>query len=256
MNKKLKQYLKFFYRLIQPFFDPITLFFSLPRYVDFIKDFYRYSRIRDVEHINLLDIYPRIHEKTQVTNFDKHYFYQDTWAFKKIFDSKVQVHVDIGSRVDFIGFLSVITKVKFADIRPIEVDLGNIKPIKGDILSLPFSDNSIESLSCLSVAEHIGLGRYGDVLDPRGTEKACKELTRVLAVNGNLYFSLPIGRPRLHFNSHRIHSIEQILDYFKELKLVEFSGVDHRGNFFQNAGKDIFKDAEGLNNGLFWFKKL
>jgi ubiquinone/menaquinone biosynthesis C-methylase UbiE len=154
-----------------------------------------------------------------------------------------------------LGFLSSITKVTFVDIRPIETSLKNLNSIKGDILSLPFKDNSIQSLSCLHVAEHIGLGRYGDSLDPLGTEKACKELSRVLAKGGNLYFSVPIGKPKVCFNAHRIHSSEQILKYFNRLKLVEFSGVDDEGLFRENINIDAFSNSE-YACGLFWFKKL
>jgi SAM-dependent methyltransferase len=207
------------------------------------------------ENIRLLDIQPCLHEKTKTTKFDVHYFYQDIWAFQRIYESKVTHHVDVGSRVDFVGFLSSITKVTFVDIRPIETSLKNLNSIKGDILSLPFKDNSIQSLSCLHVAEHIGLGRYGDSLDPLGTEKACKELSRVLAKGGNLYFSVPIGKPKVCFNAHRIHSSEQILKYFNRLKLVEFSGVDDEGLFRENINIDAFSNSE-YACGLFWFKKL
>ena len=41
-----------------------------------------------------------------------------------------------------------------------------------------------------------------------------------------LYLSLPIGRPRICFNAHRIHTAQQILIYFSDLKLVSFSIVD------------------------------
>ena len=37
-------------------------------------------------------------------SIEKHYFLQDIWAARKIFNSKVDQHFDIGSRVD--GFLS------------------------------------------------------------------------------------------------------------------------------------------------------
>src|SRR5207253_10606962 len=69
------------------------------------------------------------------------------------------------------------------------------------LLSLPFADRSVESLSCLHVAEHVGLGRYGDELDPEGTVKAARELQRVVAPAGRLYFALPVGRPRTEFRS-------------------------------------------------------
>ena len=98
------------------------------------------------------------------------------------------------------------------------------------MLALPFADRSLESVSCLHVAEHIGLGRYGDELNPEGTRKAAAELQRVLQPGGRLLFSLPVGRPRLCFNAHRIHSPEQIVAMFPELELVEFSGVDDAGS--------------------------
>ena len=50
------------------------------------------------------------------------------------------------------------------------------------VLILPFEDESVESLSCMHVVEHIGLGRYGDILDPDGDSKAISELKRALAV--------------------------------------------------------------------------
>lgn len=255
--KNKKGYPKFIYflqQIIDPVFDPVKFLYSFPRYVGFIKDLIKYSRMKGREKISLLDLCPRIHSKTKTTGFDRHYFYQDIWAFQRIYASKTNHHVDIGSKVDFVGLLSAITKVTFVDIRPLEAHLENFESIKGDILSLPFEDNSIKSLSCLHVAEHIGLGRYGDSLDPFGTKKACQELTRILAVNGNLYFSLPIGKPKLCFNSHRTHSPKQIIQYFKGLKLVEFSGINDEGVFKQNIKIDDFEN-ENYACGLFWFKK-
>ena len=142
----------------------------------------------------------------------------------------------------------------FIDIRPFLANLENFEMKKGSILSLPFENNSVPSLSCLHVAEHVGLGRYGDFLDPQGTKKACKELSRILAVNGNLYFSLPVGKSRVCFNAHRIHTPEQILDYFRELKLIEFSGVDDKGNFLRNI-KPCNLSKANYACGMFWFKK-
>lgn len=242
------------YLWLQPIFDPIKIITSILRYPGFLKDLIIYSRLSNAEKISLLDVQPCLAEKTKTTRFDTHYFYQDIWAAKKIFASKTKNHIDVGSRIDFVGFLSSFTKVTFVDIRPIETNLENFQSTKGNILSLPFEDNSISSLSCLHVAEHIGLGRYGDSLDPLGTKKACRELARVLAKGGNLYFSVPIGKPRLCFNAHRIHSADQILQYFNGLKLIEFSGVDDMGSFRENIEINAFKEAD-YACGLFWFKK-
>ncbi len=249
------KFIYFLYGLVKPVFDPIQIFWSFFRYPGFLCDLISYSKMSGLEKISLLDICPILGDKTKTSPFDSHYFYQDIWAAEKIIKSKIKRHIDIGSRVDFVGFLSTITKVTFVDIRPLEVNLKNFESIKGDITNLPFPNNSISSLSCLHVVEHIGLGRYGDKLDPEGTKKACRELARVLAKEGNLYLSLPVGKPKLCFNAHRIHSPEQILQYFNDLKLVEFSGINDEGRFMEKIQPEELR-KQNYACGLFWFKKI
>ncbi len=227
---------------------------AVPHFAGYLKELIAYSEMPDSEKISLLNLYPCISDKTTVTHFDAHYFYQDIWAFKKIYSYLPKCHVDIGSRIDFVGFLTAITKVTFVDIRPLNATLKNLISKKGNILCIPFQDKSVHSLSCLHVAEHIGLGRYGDTLDSRGTKKACSELSRVLAPSGNLYFSMPVGKPRLCFNAHRIHSPKKVLEYFKPLELVEFSGIDDEGNFRLDVDPLLFESAK-YACGLFHFTK-
>lgn len=102
---------------------------------------------------------------------------------------------------------------------------------QGSILGLPFKDGADQSLSCLHVIEHIGLGRYGDPVDPAGTGKAASELARVLAPGGQSLIGLPIGRSRICFNAHRVHNEQEVLDMFSGLILIEFSGVGDAGQF-------------------------
>ena len=228
---------------------------GLSKYPGYIRDMFKYSRMEGAEKIKIFDSYPCLFDKTNKTKVDSHYFYQGLWAFQNIYEHKPQFHVDVGSSVNYIGFLTAITKVIFVDIRPLDVsNVDNLECVKGNILEMPYEDNSIESLSCLHVAEHIGLGRYGDQLDPLGTKKAASELSRCLAKGGNLYFSLPVGKPRLCFNAHRIHSPQQILEYFKDLKLVELSGVDDNKRFFRNIDISILQQSR-YGCGIFWFTK-
>ena len=252
LNNKFKDYGYLIYRWLNPIVDPIKLIRAIPRYFTFFKDWLEYSKIEGAEPIKLINTYPCIHDKTKTTTFDSHYFYQDIWAFNKIYKSKINHHIDVGSRVIFVGFLTAITKVTFVDIRPLMATLENFDSKEGSVLSLPFKDNSVASLSCLHVVEHIGLGRYGDPLDPLGSKKACGELSRILARGGNLYFSLPVGKPRLCFNGHRIHSPSQILNYFSNLELVELSGIDDDGNFIKNIDISILENSN-YACGLFHF---
>jgi SAM-dependent methyltransferase len=205
---------------------------ALPRNaVRWLRDRRRYRSLPGAERFRWIDSDPQLSDRLPTSSFDRHYFYQDTWAAQRIAELGPESHVDIGSRVDYVGFLTAVTRVTFVDIRPLEADVDGLTTLAGSILDLPFEDRSLESVSCLHVAEHIGLGRYGDPLDPEGTRKAAAELQRVLAPAGQLLFSGPVGVPRVCFNAHRIHSPDQILAMFPQLELVEFSGVDDHGRF-------------------------
>jgi SAM-dependent methyltransferase len=199
--------------------------------VRWARDRKSYQAIPGAERLRWRDSDPQLFDRLPTSPYDSHYFYQDVWAAKRIAELGPARHVDIGSRVDYVGFLTSLTPVTFVDIRPLEADVEGLNSIAGSVLDLPFEDRSLESVSCLHVAEHIGLGRYGDPLDPNGTREAAAELQRVLGPGGQLLFSGPVGKPRVCFNAHRIHSPEEILAMFSELELVEFSGVDDGGRF-------------------------
>ena len=255
LNGNLKDIVSFFTYSLSLIRHSLKLILNdIFRYREYLKDKSKYMKMEGAEPIEAKNMRVILNEKTSTTSIDYHYFYQDIWAFKKIYESKCKQHIDVGSKVDFVGFLSVFTEITFIDIRPLIVYLEKFKSIKGNILSLPYEENSVSSLSCLHVAEHIGLGRYGDILDPYGTKKAAKELTRVLAKGGNLYFSLPIGKPRICFNAHRVHSTQQILEYFSELKLIEISGINDDGVFIKNIEMGTLDSCE-FGCGLFWFTK-
>ncbi len=115
-------------------------------------------------------------------------------------------------------------------------------------------NNSVYSLSCLSVVEHIGLGRYGDELDIDGAINACSELERVLAKDGHLYFSLPIGEEKVCFNAHRIFATSTVIKLFPGLKFVELSVVDDNSQYLVNVNPKDYNN-QLFTNGLFHFKK-
>jgi SAM-dependent methyltransferase len=168
------------------------------------------------------DLYPFINDNSNETPVEPIYFYQDAWAFEKIAHRKVKQHVDVGSHHKFVSLLSKIVQLTMVDIRPLSVSMDSISFQKGTITELPFEDRSLESVSSLCVVEHIGLGRYGDPLDPEGTIKAIRELCRVLAPTGHLYLSLPVGDQNLvAFNAARVLSLKQFHELIQPLRLVE-----------------------------------
>lgn len=195
---------------------------------------------------------PMIYDNTpNAQGIDVVYFYQDSWCAKKVFEHSPKHHYDIGSKAEMNGIISQFTPTTMVDIRPLEVHLNNLHFVEGNILSLPFEDSSIKSLSSICVIEHIGLGRYGDPLDTFGTEKAAKELSRVLAKGGDLYVSVPIDNAnRLYFNAHRAFTREYVFSMFAPLVLEEEKYI------YGNSMIDTYDPGRGFGTGLFHFKKI
>lgn len=252
---KLENFLYFFYKLINPIFDPIKFVQGIYGYFWFIRDSIRY-KIKDPKAKLLnLNLFPILNEKTKLTPFDAHYFYHPVWAFNRIIKNKPKEHVDVASDYRLSSYLSNFIKTTFIDIRPIKVKLKNLTIKEGSALNLPYKNSSVSSLSCLHVIEHIGLGRYGDLIDPKGTIKACNEFKRVLQKNGFLYIATPIGKEKICFNAHRVFFQQTIIDYFKPLRLIEFSIITDNGSFIENTDPNKFKN-QNYACGLFVFKKL
>ncbi len=249
---KKKRIFHNYYRLLcnlKPFFtfSPI-LFFK--QYLWFFNQHRLLKKMGPNKVFQEVEWYPCLFDKITHTPIDPVYFYQDSWAAGKVFEMKPRRHVDIGSSAKTMGILSQFVPVTMVDIRPIGLALESLNFVQASITELPFKDQSIESLSCLCVVEHIGLGRYGDKLDPYGSEKAIMELKRVLARGGYLLISLPVDKKnKIYFNAHRAFSY----DYIREL----FSGLDLVEEKFQYGPKmyPTYMPEKGFGTGMFMLRK-
>lgn len=142
----------------------------------------------------------------------------------------------------------------FLDYRPLAVKLSGLQSVAGNAAILPFPDDSILSLSSLHVIEHVGLGRYGDPLDPEGTRRAAVELQRVLRPGGRLFLSVPVGRERVCFNAHRVFSPSTVSAFFQKLQLKSFSLVDDSGQLNEGVPLEAAVNLD-YGCGLFEFVK-
>ena len=200
---------------------------------------------------------PYLSDYSGLSGFDPHYFFHQAWAARVLAETKPLEHTDISSHVDFSAIISAFISVKFYDYNALDIRLDNLKAGRANLVKLPFSDNSILSLSCMHVVEHVGLGRYGDPLDVDGDLKAMSELRRVLAPGGALLFVVPVGRPRVLFNAHRVYGYDHVLDGMRGLTLHEFALVpdDLRvGNLIRHAAPGLVERQE-YGCGCFWFNK-
>lgn len=233
---------------------------SLSAYCRLIREYMEFRRMISGGHVRLplrwKDRLLCLHDRTKSTPFDRHYIYHPAWAARILAQTRPAFHVDVSSSLHFVSLVSAFVPVKFYDYRPADLQLAGLSCERADLLALPFPDRSVQSLSCMHVVEHVGLGRYGDPLDPDGDIKAMRELRRVLAPGGSLLFVVPIGKPVIRFNGHRIYSYEQILSCFSELGLQEFTLIPESfcgGPPVKNATKER-TDQESYACGCFWFR--
>jgi SAM-dependent methyltransferase len=261
----LKSYLKtrpallrpalWLHRMFAPILGhPVGALYHFPR---FIGDWRRYRRAGGRARVR--DWFPCLFDRTETTAFDPQYFYQAAWAARLIREAAPAHHVDVGSELKFVGMLSAIAPVTFIDIRPAAIALPDLECRAGSLLALPFADSSVHSLSCLHVLEHVGLGRYGDPIDPAGWRKGLVELQRVLAPGGKLYLSTPIGRPRVQYNSQRVFRVQEIVTGLPLVQLQDLAWVDGFGRFHEHIHPEDPRPErqEGLDFslGMFRFRK-
>lgn len=200
------------------------------------------------------DRIPCLTDATTLTGFDAHYLYHTAWACRVLKKISPERHVDISSCLRFVTMASAFIPTDFFDYRPAEFNLEGLTSKHADLTMLPFESNSIFSMSCMHVIEHVGLGRYGDPIDPCGDIKAMSELGRVIARGGHLLIVVPVGRSRIAFNAHRIYNPQQILDTFPDFHLRNFALIDDSGKFYSEYSPVSVPPLK-YGCGCFWLKK-
>lgn len=230
---------------------------DLLRKAKFAKSFDKNRQILEDDRFSMQweKRYPCLDDATSTTGFDAHYLFHTAWAARILANTRPTLHVDISSCLRFVSLVSAFIPIEFYDYRPAQLHLSGLESKRADLMNLPFSDDSINSISCMHVVEHIGLERYGDPLDPQGDLKAISELKRVTANNGDLLFVVPMGSQSIiQYNAHRIYTYEQVLSYFSEFDLINFAYVNDAGKYNSNASKKD-TDNQMYGCGCFHFKK-
>jgi len=182
------------------------------------------------------------------------YFHQDLLVARRIYERRPVRHIDVGSRIDgFVAHVAVFREIEVLDIRPMHSRIPNVRFIQADLMSdVGPLRASTDSLSCLHALEHFGLGRYGDHLDPDGHLRGFSSLIDMLKPGGTLYLSVPIGRPSVEFNAHRIFGCLEPLTWPRAdlLRLECFDYVDDDGELHENVPMDRIRErCAGLEHG-------
>jgi hypothetical protein len=158
-----------------------------------------------------LNFYPCLEDDVG-HGYDQHYIYHVAWAIRKIKEINPRSHIDIGSSLHLSTCAAALVPTIFYDFRAPKISIPNLLVAQYDLTAYPLAKT--ECISCCHVVEHIGLGRYGDELDNEGDLKAINNLKSMAAKH--LLFVIPVGRPVVAFNAHRIYSPVYIRDLFPE----------------------------------------
>jgi SAM-dependent methyltransferase len=229
----------------------------------YIANVFRYRRAESKAKsgfpLKLRNAYPCLLDRYEnAGSIPRHYFWQDLWGARRVFESKAPRHYDIGSRLDgFIAHCLPFCEVVVLDIRPspIELPIPNLSFVQANCMDMKqIADDSIPSLSSFHALEHFGLGRYGDPIDPLGYAKAISEMKRIIAPGGSIFVGVPIGEQRVEFDGHRVFDPMEIIRRFEGLELVEFSAIDDDNAFHANVSPQDFRSVT-YGCGLFHFKK-
>ena len=181
--------------------------------------------------------------RNKAGDLPKHYFQQDLYVARQIFLANPTRHIDVGSRIDgFVAHVASFREIEVVDIRPMGNINENIKFLQLDIIDKDSIPHEIcDSLSCLHTIEHIGLGRYGDTINPDGWLTALDNLLVMLKPGGVLYLSAPIGEGSVEFDAHRFFLLSDLLQSIADRALVsKVSMIDDDDRFMSDADCDAY----------------
>lgn len=230
---------------------------EIPRY---LADRRRFAKM-DSERRWKLNYYPVLLDRGAPSAALGEYFWQDIFVAKKIIEDNPLRHVDVGSRVDgFIAHLACVREVTVFDIRPLTAQIERVKFVQWDITQPnPEYIGIADCVSCLHTLEHIGLGRYGDRLDPDGWKKGLVSLINLVTPGGKLWISVPIGVQRIEFNAHRVFHPSTIIDTATAygMRLDKMYYTNDRG---VHEVEDLSEEIKALSQknyslGIFLFMK-
>ncbi len=219
-----------------------------------------YLRLKQQARASELDLsfgkfYPCLDEReTDSGSASGHYFHQDLLVATRIFHNNPQRHVDIGSRIDgVVAHVAVFREIEVFDVRPMTTSIPNIIFRQADFMHNDLNlKNYCDSASSLHAIEHFGLGRYGENLDYNGHLKGLHNIYEMLQEGGKFYFSVPIGKPRIEFNAHRVFAVKYLIEMLQEkYRIDSFSYVNDDGKLFRDIPliPEDFENSYGCKYG-------
>jgi len=247
---------RFLYSLRQIGFDPVRIISAAPSLLRYWNGYRAFQRINKGDAIKISIVLGD--DKSASSSADGHYFWQDLYCAKWIYQRRPKNHLDVGSRIDgFIANLLTFMDVTVLDVRESSANIPGLKFLVGNAQeALTNLEGQFESVSSLHSIEHFGLGRYGDPLDYEGHLKGISNIAKCVQLHGYLYVSFPVGKPRIEFNAQRIIHPNWAEEVLKNFELEECLIIPWVGEpKIASTTKSVEIDIEG-QAVLYRFKRI
>ena len=174
--------------------------------------------LRDFRMVNIGDC------SDDPTEFFSHYEAFSFWLASRLNSrGRRRKILDIGSTKCTNAILSVSHDVTAIVLKDCHDRLSNVKYVIHDVSDrLPFPDKSFDTFTSTASLHLVGLGRYGDRLDPNSLIHLIAELDRVMKDDSELIFSFCLGKDMLHFNNSWFLELDTIKKLFRSWCLKDY----------------------------------
>jgi len=190
-----------------------------------------------------LIVSPRFEDAVRyVSVYDRPYEYAFVVEVLRQHVSEGTTIVDIGSAGSVLPAMMAAMgyRVICFDVREWPIQYPGLDSRVGDLLNGPlFPPNSIDVFTCISTIEHVGLGRYGDKMQPDGDIQAMTRLREMLKPGGYLVLTVPYGKPAVVYPAHRIYDANRLEKLTSGFSLVtqKWFGPLEREDVYQQCSE-------------------
>lgn len=136
---------------------------------------------------------------------------------------RIRRGADIGCETGVFPAMQIVAGIESCTVFEVRDTTVNHQAVEVRVQDLTYAEDIVpefDLITCLSTIEHIGLGRYGDQIDPWGDVKMASNIRQLLRPGGILVMSFPIGRGCVVFNRHRIYTNHRRAQLFGDLRLL------------------------------------
>lgn len=132
-------------------------------------------------------------------------------------------------------------RVTGLDLRPYPFRHDLFDFVQADILQWQPPENRFDVAISISTVEHVGLGAYGDPIEPNGDSIAVQKLLRCIRPGGRLFLTVPAGKATTT-QLMRIYDPERLNRLLPDAETVRFFAKVARHGQWREVGPEEIAD--------------